>query len=38
MSMSVATVLVMEEEGFDLDLSFLEKRPPRIAMAERSVG
>lgn len=36
--MSVTAELVIEEGGFDLDLSFLEKRRPRIAMAGRSVG
>lgn len=38
MSRSVGMELVMEEGGFDLDLSFLEKRPPRMAIAERSMN
>lgn len=36
MSRSVTAELVMEEGGFDRDLPFLEKRPPRIAIADRS--
>lgn len=38
MSRSVAKELAMEEVGFDLDLCFLEKRPPRIAIAERGMN
>jgi hypothetical protein len=34
----VGMELVMEEAVFDLDLFFLEKRPPRIAIAERSMN
>lgn len=30
--------LVMEDAGFDLDLCFLEKRPPRIAIAGRNMN
>ena len=36
--MSMTAELVTEEGGLGLDLSFLEKRPPRIAMAGRDVG